>query len=49
MIYEQKHLTVRGYHRLLKVARTIADLDGSQEIDLRHLDEAVLYRSTGPT
>ena len=43
-IYEQKHLTARTYHRLLKVARTIADLEGSGTIGQSHLDEAVLYR-----
>lgn len=43
-IYEQKHLTARSYHKLLKVARTIADLDGSERIGLRHVSEAVLYR-----
>lgn len=43
-IYEQKHLTARAYHRMLKVARTIADLDGSEGIEMRHLNEAVLYR-----
>lgn len=43
-IYEQKHLTARAYHRMLKVARTIADLDGSEGIEMRHLSEAVLYR-----
>ncbi len=44
LIYEQKHLTARTYHRLLKVARTIADLEGSERIEQPHLDEAVLYR-----
>lgn len=43
-IYEQKNLTARAYHRMLKVARTIADLDGSERIELRHLNEAVFYR-----
>lgn len=43
-IYEQKHLTARSYHRMLKVARTIADLEGSEQILQRHLSEAVLYR-----
>ncbi len=43
-IYEQKHLTARTYHRLLKVARTIADLEGCERIGRPHLDEAVLYR-----
>lgn len=43
-IYEQKHLTARTYHRLIKVARTIADLEESETIESRHLSEAVLYR-----
>lgn len=43
-IYEKKHLTARSYHRLLKVARTIADLDESDQISSRHLSEAVMYR-----
>lgn len=44
-IYRKKQLTARSYHRLLKVARTIADLEGSASILERHLDEAVLYRA----
>lgn len=43
-IYEQKHLTARAYHRMIRVARTIADLEGSREITMGHLYEAVLYR-----
>ncbi len=43
-IYESKELTARGCHRLLRVARTIADLDGSETIRPRHLSEAVFYR-----
>lgn len=43
-IYEHKHLTARSYHKLIRTARTIADLDGSVRIGLRHLSEAVLYR-----
>lgn len=39
-------LTARGYNRVLKVARTIADLDGEEEICSRHLSEAICYRST---
>ncbi|MCR5099041.1 MAG: ATP-binding protein, partial [Lachnospiraceae bacterium] len=38
-------LTARTYHRILKVARTIADLDGEDEITITHLKEAFLYRS----
>ena len=43
-IYEKKHLTARSYHRILKVARTIADLTGGGPIQKEHLCEAVLYR-----
>ena len=39
------HLSARAYHRVLKVARTIADLDGAPEIAAPHLAEAVQYRS----
>jgi len=37
-------LSPRGYHRLLKVARTIADLDQSDQISLSHVSEAIAYR-----
>jgi magnesium chelatase family protein len=37
-------LSARAYHRVLKVARTIADLEGSEEITLPHLSEAIGYR-----
>ncbi len=37
-------ISVRGYHRVLKVARTIADLDGCEKIGQAHLSEAVCYR-----
>lgn len=43
-VYQKKHLTARTYHRMLKVARTIADLDGEEHIQSRHLSEAVRYR-----
>lgn len=43
-IYEQKQLTARSYHRILKTARTIADLEGSRDIQIPHLNEAVFYR-----
>jgi magnesium chelatase family protein len=39
-------LTARGYHRILRVARTIADLDASPNVRLPHLAEAVGYRLT---
>lgn len=44
-IYTKLHLSARAYHRIIKVARTIADLDGSEAIERRHLSEAILYRS----
>lgn len=43
--YQRLSMTARTYHRILRVARTIADLDESSEIRLRHLEEAVCYRS----
>lgn len=39
-------LTARGYHRVLRTARTIADLDGSDPVRAPHLAEAVSYRLT---
>ncbi|HEX7243370.1 MAG TPA: hypothetical protein VF263_24010 [Longimicrobiaceae bacterium] len=33
------------HHRILKIARTIADLDGAEEIGTAHVSEAVQYRS----
>lgn len=38
------HLSARVYHRLLKVSRTIADLDGSSNVLLKHVAEALHYR-----
>jgi magnesium chelatase family protein len=37
-------LSARGYHRLLKVARTIADMNESQKVTLRHLQHALSYK-----
>ncbi len=42
--FETMQLSMRAYHRILKVARTIADLAGEDKISIRHLSEAVCYR-----
>jgi len=41
---EKLGLSHRAYHRILKLARTIADLAGSTEIEINHLSEAISYR-----
>lgn len=45
--YEKLELTARTYHKIIKVARTIADLAMSEQIKVEHLREAVSYR--GPS
>ena len=44
--YEKYNLSARGYVKILKTARTIADLDGSSEIKSDHVLEAIGYRNT---
>ena len=46
-VAERFGLSARGYHRVLRVARTIADLDGAAQVRRPHVAEAVGYRITG--
>jgi magnesium chelatase family protein len=41
---ERLSVSARAYHRLLRVSRTIADLDDSATVESRHIAEAIRYR-----
>ena len=41
---QQMQMSARAFHRILKLARTIADLAGEGEISIAHLAEAIQYR-----
>jgi magnesium chelatase family protein len=42
---DSMRLSARGYHRVLRVARTLADLDGAEKVGRVHLAEALSYRA----
>ena len=44
--YDRMGLTARSYDRILRVARTIADLEGAEAIQVPHLAEALQYRES---
>ena len=44
---EKLGFSARAYHRILKVARTLADLDGAEKVGRLHLAEAISYRMSG--
>ena len=45
MAMERLSLSARAYSRILKVARTIADLEGAERVETQHLAEAIGYRT----
>ena len=45
MAIDKFHLSARSFDRILKIARTIADLDAKEDIELKHLSEAIHLRN----
>ena len=43
--FDKLKLSMRGYHKLLKISRTIADLEASINIEKKHIQEALSYRN----
>jgi len=48
-VFDKMGLSMRGYHKLLKIARTIADLEEANMIERHHVREALMYRSLDKT
>jgi magnesium chelatase family protein len=46
--HERAGLTMRGHDRVMRVARTLADLEGSRRVQRRHVTQAVAYREPPP-
>lgn len=44
LIFEKNQLSARSYHKLIKISRTIADLDQSENIEINHVSEALSFR-----
>jgi magnesium chelatase family protein len=45
LAFDRLKMSMRGYHKILKISRTIADLQGCDKIDRVHIQEAIMYRS----
>ena len=45
-VFSKMELSARAYHKILRIARTIADLENSEKITRLHIMEAVSYRMT---
>lgn len=45
-VYKKNELSARGAYRIMKLARTIADLDEADDINMEHLQEAIFFRQS---